>query len=371
MISTIIFGAPEAASAESGDDTLRFGNQILTAFAACGFKLPVPGTGQYYERGRGWLVFDVPTVDPGTTALVSREQDRPLEPVALGRLAEMPLVTVQTLSPPERVTVEKDIVVSVSVHNDWERTRQFLEGVQRGGQARPLATRVPAGQSGKVGGKGPSYDGEEEIRVVADLSGDDRSLPFLSSRPLPTLPANCTRHALVHAAPNAVVNRRIEVHPGRDAVIDFDPSLTFECVDDCTWCCHHGVLLYEKDLLELAARESLAKAVDQFRGRDFIQQEEKPPDHPHAGQDGQACYFLREDGLCSLHAEHDWKPARCSVFPLEVHVEQGDIHVTVREEAHEHCDGLNVSERRVIDHLDAFLPKLLWDLRDPKTKVEL
>ena len=40
---------------------------------------------------------------------------------------------------------------------------------------------------------------------------------------------------------------RVEVYPDREAVVDFDPSLTFECVDDCTWCCRHGVLLYETD----------------------------------------------------------------------------------------------------------------------------
>ena len=162
---------------------------------------------------------------------------------------------------------------------------------------------------------------------------------------------------------------RVEVHPGKEAVVDFDPDLTFECVDDCTWCCHHGVLLYESDLFELAARESLDDAVTEFRGRDFVRQAAK--DHDHAGADGQACFFLREDGLCALHDEHDWKPARCSVFPLEVSVADGDIHVGVREEAHEHCDGLDVSERRVVDHLDAFLPELLWELDDPTTKVEL
>jgi hypothetical protein len=162
---------------------------------------------------------------------------------------------------------------------------------------------------------------------------------------------------------------RVEVHPGREAVVEFDPDLTFECVDDCTWCCHHGVLLYEKDLFELAARESLGEAVTEFRGRDFVRQEEKH--HEHTGADGEACFFLREDGLCALHDEHDWKPARCSVFPLEVTVEAGDLHVSVREEAHDHCDGLDASERRVVDHLDAFLPELLWELDDPTTKVEL
>ena len=164
--------------------------------------------------------------------------------------------------------------------------------------------------------------------------------------------------------------RRIEVHPGCEAVCEFDPSLTFECVDSCTWCCHHGVLLYDHDLLELAARADLNDSTTDFRGQQFVQREGKERDD-HVGEDGAACYFLGDDGLCALHAEHDWKPARCSVFPLEVHLEDGEIRVTVREEAHEHCEGLDVSDRRVIDHLDAFLPEVLWSLPNPETKIEL
>ncbi|MES3517924.1 MAG: hypothetical protein PPP58_09700 [Natronomonas sp.] len=164
---------------------------------------------------------------------------------------------------------------------------------------------------------------------------------------------------------------RVEVYPGKEAVVEFDPELTFECVDDCTWCCHHGVLLYEKDFLELAKRESINAAVEQFAGREFVGREDKPADHPHTGEDGRACFFLRADGRCSLHAEHDWKPARCSVFPLEVTVEGGDIHVGIRDEAEQHCDGLNVTDRRIVDNLEAFLPELLWNLDDPTTKIEL
>ena len=168
----------------------------------------------------------------------------------------------------------------------------------------------------------------------------------------------------------AVTGRRIEVHPGCEAIVEFDPELSFECVDTCTWCCHHGVLLYDHDLLELAARANLDDATTAFRGRQFVRREQK--DRPtDTGDDGAACYFLGDDGLCALHAEHDWKPARCSVFPLEVHLADGDIHVTVREEAHEHCEGLDVSDRRIIDHLDAFLPEMLWSLSNPETKVEL
>jgi hypothetical protein len=163
---------------------------------------------------------------------------------------------------------------------------------------------------------------------------------------------------------------RVEVHPGCEAVVDFDPSLTFECVDGCTWCCHHGVMLYEQDLLELAGCASLSETTTQFRGEDFVRTEQKDRE-THVDDDGGACYFLREDGLCALHAEEDWKPARCSVFPLSVTVERGDIHVGVRESAHEHCEGLDVSERRVVDHLDAFLPERLWRLDDPETRREL
>ena len=165
-------------------------------------------------------------------------------------------------------------------------------------------------------------------------------------------------------------HRRVEVHPGKEAVVEFDPELTFECVDGCTWCCHHGVLLYEEDLFELADHAPLSAATTEAHGETFVTKEQKDREHD-VDADGQACYFLRDDGLCALHAEHDWKPARCSVFPLGVHVENGNIHVSVRETAREHCEGLNVSERRVIEHLDAFLPELLWELDDPATRREL
>ena len=163
--------------------------------------------------------------------------------------------------------------------------------------------------------------------------------------------------------------RRVEVYPGKEAVVAFDPDLTFECVDDCTWCCHHGVLLYEPDLFALAERASLSATTTEFRGREFVRRE--PKAHDHTSADGQACYFLDENGLCELHADHDWKPTRCSVFPLQVTVVGGEIHVSIRDKAQTYCEGLNVSDRRVIDHLDAFLPELLWELDDPNSLVEL
>ncbi|MEF8855509.1 MAG: YkgJ family cysteine cluster protein, partial [Haloarculaceae archaeon] len=117
-------------------------------------------------------------------------------------------------------------------------------------------------------------------------------------------------------------DRRVEVHPGKEAVVDFDPGLTFECVDECTWCCHHGVMLYEPDFLELAECASLAEATTEVQGEDFVRREDKDREE-FVDVDGRACFFLRDDGLCALHAEDDWKPARCSVFPLHVTVEHG------------------------------------------------
>ena len=165
-------------------------------------------------------------------------------------------------------------------------------------------------------------------------------------------------------------DRRIEVYPGCEAVVTFDPERTFECVDSCTWCCHHGVLLYEPDFAELADHADLTEATTTYRGRQFVPREEKDRTE-HVGEDGAACHFLRDDGLCALHAESDWKPTRCSVFPLEVAVEAGEIHVSIREDAETHCEGMDVTDRRLIDHLDAFLPEVLWKLPDPETEVEL
>ncbi|NEU55803.1 hypothetical protein [Halorussus sp. MSC15.2] len=172
------------------------------------------------------------------------------------------------------------------------------------------------------------------------------------------------------SADDAASETRVEVYPGREAIVEFDPALTFECVEECTWCCRHGVLLYDEDFFELAERADLSAATTRFRGEDFVIREEKDRDD-HVADDGAACYFLREDGLCELHAEHDWKPTRCSVFPLEVSLEDGEIRVTTRDEAWEHCEGMNVSERRVVENLDAFLPEYLWELEDPDTKREL
>jgi hypothetical protein len=151
---------------------------------------------------------------------------------------------------------------------------------------------------------------------------------------------------------------RVEVYPGREAVVEFDPGLTFECVDGCTWCCHRGVFLSGDEFDRLAAHADAATTVD---GRTKVRREDKARDE-HVDVDGAACYFLTDEGLCALQDEHDWKPATCSLFPLEASLEAGALHVDVRADAERNCEGLGVSERRVVDHLDAFLPELLWEL---------
>ena len=163
---------------------------------------------------------------------------------------------------------------------------------------------------------------------------------------------------------------RVEVHPGKEAIVEFDPDRTFTCVDSCTWCCHHGVLLYESDLAELAQHESLAESTTTVRGREFVTKQ----DHnrtAHVDSDGEACYFLDADGLCQLQKTHGWKPTRCWVYPLAVDLVEGEIVLSIRDSAETHCEGMDVSEERLIDHLDTFLPPVLWELTDPQSDIEL
>ncbi|MFC6835155.1 hypothetical protein [Halomarina ordinaria] len=163
---------------------------------------------------------------------------------------------------------------------------------------------------------------------------------------------------------------RVEVHPGCEAVVDFDPDLTFECVESCTWCCHRGVPLYEDEAAGAppAARAAVERATRNVGGRDVVGREDKDREE-HVDVDGRACRFLDDDGRCALHAEYDWKPARCSVFPLSVTVEDGEIHVDVHDAARTYCEGLGVSDRRVVDDLAAFLPRPLWEVDDPTSET--
>lgn len=170
--------------------------------------------------------------------------------------------------------------------------------------------------------------------------------------------------------PDAEPPIRVEVHPGKEAVVDFDPARTFECVPECTWCCYHGVYLYENEFYVLAEHADLNETTTQYRGHDFIRREPKDRAE-HVDIDGEACTFLDEQGHCELHADVDWKPARCSVFPLDVTVQDEEIHIGIRDDAERNCDGLGVSERRIVEHLDAFLPPVLWDVDDPTTKIGL
>ena len=165
------------------------------------------------------------------------------------------------------------------------------------------------------------------------------------------------------------VPQTIEVHPGCRAVVELDPELVFECVQQCSWCCHIGVLLYDRDRRELQAREPSCPAIQRSGEWRFIERQPKARE-THVGEDGEACFFLRDDGRCALHVEHDWKPTRCSVFPLQVFFEGGELRVAVRQVAREHCAGLGEGQRRIVDQLDELLPVLLWELGNPSTDVD-
>lgn len=157
---------------------------------------------------------------------------------------------------------------------------------------------------------------------------------------------------------------RVEVYPGKEAVVEFDPDRTFECVDDCTWCCHRGVFLSDEEADRLADYADVEAVTTRVDGRTKIRREDKARTD-HVDVDGRACHFLDDEGLCALQDEHGWKPTACSVFPLEVAIVDGAVHVDVRADAERNCDGLDVRDRRLVDHLDAFLPEGLWASDEP------
>ena len=82
----------------------------------------------------------------------------------------------------------------------------------------------------------------------------------------------------------------VEVYPDREVVVEFDPDLTFECVEECTWCCHHGVLLYARDFEALAAHADLAETTTSFRGEEGIKTlEEECLGGKNLGFNGKQC----------------------------------------------------------------------------------
>lgn len=164
--------------------------------------------------------------------------------------------------------------------------------------------------------------------------------------------------------------RRVEVYPGKVAIIEFDPDRRFTCVDSCTWCCHHGVLLYDVDHERLAECASLAASTETLRGRQFVRKDEKNRSD-HVDASGEACFFLDADGLCQLQKETGWKPTRCWVYPLAVRPVEDEIAISIRDSAETKCEGMDVGDERIIDHLDAFLPPILWELSNPSSDIAL
>lgn len=65
-------------SAQWSDHALRLNDRTVDPVEPRGFMLSVPGTGDYYEGGDGWLVSDVPALSVDEGALVVGSEERPL-----------------------------------------------------------------------------------------------------------------------------------------------------------------------------------------------------------------------------------------------------------------------------------------------------
>lgn len=174
-------------SAGWSDHALRLDDRTFDPVEPRGFMLSVPGTGDYYEDGAGWLVFDVPAMSVDEAGLVAGSEERSLADEALQWFTQTPELTVRSVSVPERVGLAEDVVTSIEVENAGEREGLFLAGIRTGGYPRSLTTSVSVGETVTLTGRLPAPEDAGEMRLVVSLPGDDRSYEIrVEATPTPT-----------------------------------------------------------------------------------------------------------------------------------------------------------------------------------------
>lgn len=110
----------------------------------------------------------------------------------------------------------------------------------------------------------------------------------------------------------------------------FDPNIAYECVQCGKGCFNQWDILVEPEVVKKIKGHPLELRVIQERGGAFVKDEEgsifihKNDEHPRCG-------FLREDMLCSVHAELGYaeKPLTCQQYPyLMTQTPDGVVHVS-------------------------------------------
>lgn len=106
---------------------------------------------------RGWLAFDLPTLDAERGSLVVDGTRYPLPDDALSSLSAVPSFAVESVAVPDSVPTGGTIELTVTVTNEGARDGLFLAGFQHSGLPELLSVEVPAGKTAQTTGTYEAY----------------------------------------------------------------------------------------------------------------------------------------------------------------------------------------------------------------------
>lgn len=139
------------------------------------YRSRTPGIGSVYVDGSpdGWLMFDVPTVETDSAALVHEGARYPLPDGAVERLATAPSFRLASVSVPESVAPDETVELGLTVENVGDREGTYLAGFRWSGLPKPVEVTVPPGESGSASVWYRVY-GDGSMRFAFDYPGGDR-----------------------------------------------------------------------------------------------------------------------------------------------------------------------------------------------------
>lgn len=129
---------------------LALGERTFGPIEQPGFLLETPGIGPVYRESEpGYLLFDVPTVEVESAALIRTDVGtrRPFKAETLPEFATSPELRLRALDVPETVAVDESVELQIEVANRGDRNGLFLGAIQLETRYVDVATEVPTGEA--------------------------------------------------------------------------------------------------------------------------------------------------------------------------------------------------------------------------------
>lgn len=153
---------------------LALGDEQFTPVSPVpGFTPWTPGIEAVYSENRkaGSLMFDVPTIETDSAALLYDETKYPLSDEARNRLATAPEFSLTSVSVPESVTPDENIELRITVKNEGDATGTYLAGFRTGGYPKVIDVPLEPGEKGTSAVTYEAYDGSEVMYFDFDYPG--------------------------------------------------------------------------------------------------------------------------------------------------------------------------------------------------------